>query len=62
MCFFNVFISFLDVILCGVKVVFWCGKIVFNFDDDYIFGEGDEVIVIVVDYDFYILFILILVV
>lgn len=58
MWFIDVFISFFDVVLCGVKVVSWNNKIVFNFDNDYVMVEGDDVFVIVDDDEFYVLFIL----
>lgn len=51
--FSNALISFPDAIPCGVKVASRRGKIVLNPDDDYILGEGDEVIVIAADHDSY---------
>lgn len=51
--FEDVLISFPDAVPCGVKVAANGGKIIINPDDDYIFKEGDEVLVIAEDDDTY---------
>ncbi|XP_068660801.1 ion channel DMI1-like [Aristolochia californica] len=51
--FEDVLISFPDAVPCGVKVAANGGKIILNPDDDYVFKEGDEVLVIAEDDDTY---------
>ncbi|KAJ7528235.1 hypothetical protein O6H91_16G091000 [Diphasiastrum complanatum] len=51
--FVDVLISFPDAIPCGVKVAANGGKIVLNPEDDYMFSQGDEVLVIAEDDDTY---------
>ncbi|KAJ7520576.1 hypothetical protein O6H91_19G011200 [Diphasiastrum complanatum] len=51
--FADVLISFPDAIPCGVRVAANGGKIVLNPEDDYIFSEDDELLVIAEDDDTY---------
>lgn len=51
--FEDVLISFPDAVPCGVKVASEGGKIILNPDDNYVLGDGDEVLVIAEDDDTY---------
>ncbi|GFY90735.1 hypothetical protein Acr_07g0009320 [Actinidia rufa] len=53
LCFKDVLISFPDAIPCGVKVAADGGKIIINPYDNYVFKEGDEILVIAEDDDTY---------
>jgi ion channel POLLUX/CASTOR len=51
--FGEVLVSFPDAVPCGVKVASNKGRIIINPDDNYIIGEGDEILVIAEDDDTY---------
>ncbi|KAF4375034.1 hypothetical protein G4B88_004785 [Cannabis sativa] len=51
--FEDVLLSFPEAVPCGVKVASEGGKIILNPDDNYVLGEGDEILVIAEDDDTY---------